>query len=72
MGTQSAMRDEKLSEMKDKLKFARYNSPVGIVVCGNMHLAFYGPGQERWVQDCSAAIENILISATSIGLAQFG
>ncbi|CAI3639699.1 hypothetical protein CNEO4_540042 [Clostridium neonatale] len=40
VGTQSAMRDEKLSEMKDKLKFERYNSPVGIVVCGNMNLAF--------------------------------
>lgn len=59
---------EKLLEMKDKLKFSRYNAPAAIVVCGNMKLAFKGPGKEMWVQDCSAAIENILIAATSIGL----
>jgi nitroreductase len=59
---------EKLLELKDKLVFARYNAPVAIVVCGNMKLAFKGPGKEMWVQDCSAAIENILIAATSIGL----
>jgi len=59
---------EKLSELKDKLVFARYNAPVAIVVCGNMKLAFKGPGKEMWVQDCSAAIENILIAATGIGL----
>jgi len=59
---------EKLLEIKDKLLFARYNAPVAIVVCGNMKLAFKGPGKEMWVQDCSAAIENILTAATSIGL----
>ena len=59
---------EKLSELKDKLIFARYNAPVAIVVCGNMKLSFKGSAQEMWVQDCSAAIENILIAATSIGL----
>lgn len=59
---------EKLSEMKDRLIFARYNAPVAIVVCGNMKLAFKGPGKEMWVQDCSAAIQNILIAATDIGL----
>lgn len=60
--------DEKLSELRDKLIFARYNAPAAIVVCGNMKLAFKGPSQEMWVQDCSAAIENILIAATSMGL----
>jgi len=60
--------EQKLSELKDKLVFARYNAPAAIVVCGNMKLAFKGPGQEMWVQDCSAAIENMLIAATSMGL----
>lgn len=59
---------EKLSKVKDKLVFARYNAPVAIIVCGNMKLSFKGLSQEMWVQDCSAAIENILIAATSIGL----
>lgn len=60
--------EDKLSELKDKLVFARYNAPIAIVVCGNMKLAFKGPGKEMWVQDCSAAIENILIAATGSGL----
>lgn len=60
--------DEKLLELRDKFLFARYNAPTAIVVCGNMKLAFKGPGKEMWVQDCSAAIENILIAATSLGL----
>ena len=58
---------EKLSNLKEKLIFARYNAPAAIVVCGNMKLA-KGLPQDMWVQDCSAAIENILIAATSIGL----
>lgn len=59
---------EKLSELRSRLIFARYNAPVAIVVCGNMKLAHRGPSQEMWVQDCSAAIENILIAATGMGL----
>ncbi len=58
---------EKLTTLKEKLIFARYNAPAAIVVCGNMKLA-KGLPQDMWVQDCSAAIENILIAATSIGL----
>lgn len=59
---------QKLSELKEELVFARYNAPAAIVVCGNMELSFKGPGREMWVQDCSAAIENMLIAATGIGL----
>lgn len=59
---------QKLAELREGLIFARYKAPVAIVVCGNMKLAHKGPSQEMWVQDCSAAIENILIAATSIGL----
>ena len=59
---------EKLSELKNQLMFGRYNAPAAIVVCGNMKLAFKGVTQEMWVQDCSAALENILIAATSLGL----
>lgn len=60
--------DIKLSELRDKLIFARYNAPCAIVVCGNMKLAHKGPSKEMWVQDCSAAIENILIAATATQL----
>lgn len=57
----------KLSGLKDKLKFANYNAPAAIVVCGNLKLA-RGGMENYWVQDCSAAMENILLTATSLGL----
>lgn len=59
-------------EMMDRLRkalfFGQYNAPSAIVVCGNMNFAFTGPCQDYWVQDCSAAIENILLAASGIGL----
>ena len=59
---------EKLSELRSTLREGQYNAPVAIVVCGNMHLAFSNKDKEIWVQDCSAAIENMLIAASGIGL----
>ena len=41
---------------------------LAIVVCGNMDKALPGPGQGFWVQDCSAATENILLAANALGL----
>ena len=43
-------------------------APLAIVVCGNMAKAIDGPAQEFWVQDCSAASENILLAAHALGL----
>lgn len=59
---------EKLVKVREKCIFARYIAPLAIVVCGNMKLALKGPDHELWILDCSAAIENILIAATSFGL----
>ena len=39
-----------------------------IIVCGDMNLTLGGDVQEFWVQDCSAATENILLAAHSLGL----
>lgn len=41
---------------------------AAIVVCGDMSRALQGPAQEYWVQDCSAATENILLAAHAYGL----
>lgn len=41
---------------------------LAIVVCGNMEKALEGPGQAFWIQDCSAATENILLAAHALGL----
>ena len=43
-------------------------STLAIVVCGDMNKAMEGPGQAFWVQDCSAATENILLAAHALGL----
>ena len=40
-------------------------SPVSIVVCGDTAAEKY-PG--FWVQDCSAAVQNLLLAATGMGL----
>lgn len=41
---------------------------AAIIVCGNMEKAMDGEGREYWVQDCSAATENILLAAHAYGL----
>ena len=41
---------------------------LAIVVCGNMEKTIKGKGQEFWIQDCSAATENILLAANALGL----
>lgn len=40
-------------------------APLGILVCGDLSLEKY-PG--FWVQDCSAAIQNMLLAARALGL----
>lgn len=41
---------------------------AAIVVCGDLSKALEGASQEYWVQDCSAATENILLAAHGLGL----
>ena len=43
-------------------------APLAIVVCGDMEKAMPRTGQGFWVQDCSAATENILLAANALGL----
>ena len=43
-------------------------APLAIVVCGNMEKTLSGVGQGFWIQDCSAATENILLAANALGL----
>ena len=49
-------------------KFQIKSVALAIVVCGNMDKALQGPAQGFWVQDCSAATENILLAANALGL----
>ena len=43
-------------------------APLAIVVCGDMNKALDGDARDFWVQDVSAATENILLAANALGL----
>lgn len=60
--------EEILTELRSGLQFARYKAPLAIVVCANVSIANNSTARHFWVQDCSAATENVLIAATSLGL----
>ena len=60
--------EEKLSELKKATRFSNFNAPLAIVVCGNLKKALPLNLSSYWIQDCSAATENILLHATDLGL----
>lgn len=42
--------------------------PLAIVVCGNTDKMIEGGGRDFWIQDASAATENLLLAAHAMGL----
>mgnify|MGYP001051204238 CR=1 FL=1 len=44
------------------------HAQAAIVVCGDTENVFPEEGRDYWVQDCSAATENILLAAHAVGL----
>lgn len=61
---------ELMEKIGDEFKNAGMikKASCAIIVCGDMNLTLGGDVQEFWVQDCSAATENILLAAHSLGL----
>lgn len=59
---------EKLEELKGASKFTKFNAKLVIVVCGNLLHALPLKMANYWIQDCSAATENILLRVTDLGL----
>ena len=57
-----------LKEIKMCSRYSQFNSPLVIIVCGNQERSLSKKDNDFWIQDVSAAIENILLRATSIGL----
>ena len=49
-------------------RFNLKTATAAIAVCGDLSKALEGEGQAYWVQDCSAATENILLAAHAYGL----
>ena len=59
---------EVMDKFRSGLMFAKMNAPAAICVLGSTRLQKNKAGERFWVQDCSAATENILLAATSQGL----
>ena len=59
-----------LAELVSALPYAGFgkNAPAAILVCGDLSKAFEGVEESLWIQDCSAACQNILLAAHAMGL----
>ena len=61
-------RPEALAALRDATHFAKIDAPLAIVVCGDLARALPGQMAPYWIQDCSAATQNILLQATDLDL----
>lgn len=61
---------EKLDALADALPYAKMlkEAQAAIIVCGDMQKAATDVDSAYWVQDCSAATQNVLLAVESMGL----
>lgn len=59
---------QKLQELKEASMFTKISAKLAIIVCGNLLRALPMKMANYWIQDCSAATENILLKVTDLGL----
>lgn len=59
---------EILEKLRKAARFSKISAPLAIVVCGNLSKALPLSFSSFWIQDCSAATENILLRVTDLGL----
>ncbi len=61
---------EELRRLADALPYAKCvaNAPLAIAVCGNPERFLDDEDSTLWIQDLSAASENILLAANALGL----
>ena len=59
---------EKLEQLRSAAHYSRIKAPLSIVVVGCLAKALPRDMAAYWVQDCSAATENILLKAVDLGL----
>ena len=60
--------EDVLTKLRSASKFTNFKAKLVIVVCGNLSRALPLQLASYWIQDCSAATENILLRATDLGL----
>ncbi len=59
-----------MQSLAEKLPYAKMLASAGaaIIVCGDLEIARAGDTEGMWMLDCSAATQNILLAAESMGL----
>ena len=57
-----------LEKLRNASRYSKIYAPLAIVVCGSLSRALPSQLAPYWIQDCSAATENILLAATDLGL----
>ncbi len=57
-----------LEKLRNASRYSKIYAPLAIVVCGCLSRALPSQLAPYWIQDCSAATENILLAATDLGL----
>ena len=60
--------EEKLRELREATLFTKMDAPLAIIVCGDLTRALPLSAADYWIQDSSAATENILLRAADLGL----
>lgn len=57
-----------LARLRGATRYSNIAAPLAVVVCGDLTRALPGSLAPFWVQDCSAATENLLLRAVELGL----
>jgi nitroreductase len=60
--------EETLKKLRTAMEYGKMIAPLVIAPLGSPKVASNFAGETYWVQDCAAAVENILIAAANIGL----
>lgn len=60
--------EEVLTKLQSVTRFTKMKSKLAMIVCGNLSRALPLQLADFWIQDCSAATENILLCAVDLGL----
>ena len=60
--------DEVIEKLRHVSRFSNMNASCAIIVCGDLEKALPKEMASFWIQDCSAAMENLLLAAEGCGL----
>lgn len=60
--------EKKLKELQSASIYSGYDAPLAIIVAGDMSKTLKDDLKDFWIEDTSAATENILLAATDLGL----